>query len=78
MGFREECPQCKSDVRVCKNCDHYDPKIYNECKETQADRILEKERSNRCDFYRPRSSGSSAAKAAEDLKAAAEALFKKN
>lgn len=79
VGFREECSKCKSDVRVCKNCEHYDSKIYNECKESQADRILEKNRSNRCDYFRPRTgAGSSAAKTTVDLKAAAEALFKKN
>jgi hypothetical protein len=79
VSFREECTKCSADVRVCKNCDHYDAKIYNECKESQADRILEKERSNRCDYFRPKSQGGDlATKTATDLKSAAEALFKKS
>ncbi len=40
-----------SDVRACKNCTHYDPKIYNECRETQAERIVDKEKSNYCDYF---------------------------
>jgi DNA-directed RNA polymerase subunit RPC12/RpoP len=52
IGRREECPKCGSDLHVCKNCFHYDPKIYNECKEPQADRVLEKDKSNFCDYFR--------------------------
>lgn len=52
VGRREECPNCKADVRVCYNCEHYDAKSYNECREPQADRIVEKDKSNFCDYYR--------------------------
>lgn len=79
VGLREECPQCHADVHVCKNCEFYDPKVYNECREPQAEVIREKDRSNRCDFFKPGTGGGSSAaldkKAA--MKAAAEALFKK-
>ena len=68
---------CHADAHVCKNCEFYDPKVYNECRETSADVVREKERANFCDYFKPRSSGASSGKSAADLKAAAEALFKK-
>jgi hypothetical protein len=77
-GFRSECPHCRSDVHVCKNCQHYDVKVYNECKETQADRIVEKERANYCEYYSPRSKGDSVGDEKAKLRAAADALFKKS
>lgn len=78
VGIREECPKCHSDVHVCKNCSFYDPKVYNECREPQAEVIREKDRANRCDYFQARSgAGGKGAPTKEDLMKAAEALFKK-
>lgn len=77
VGIREECPKCRSDVHVCKNCHFYDPKVYNECKEPQAEVVREKERANVCDYFQPGSGLGGGAKSKEDLLKAAEALFKK-
>jgi hypothetical protein len=77
IGIREECEKCKSDVHVCKNCSFYDPKVYNECREPQADVVREKDRANVCDYFQPSSGAGGQAKSKEDLLAAAEALFKK-
>ncbi len=78
LGRKEECGKCRSDAHVCKNCEHYDAKVYNECRETQADFIAEKERANFCDFFRVSSKDNvSAEQKKNDLRAAAEALFKK-
>lgn len=41
-GRRDECDKCRADVHVCRNCKHYDPKVYNECREPQADRVQER------------------------------------
>ena len=76
VGRREECPFCKADLHVCKNCIHHDIQAYNECKEPQADRVLEKDRGNFCDYFTPGKVGASE-KVKNDLLAAAEALFKK-
>lgn len=79
LSRSDECPQCRADARVCKNCKFYDSKAYNECRETQADPIQEKHRSNLCDFFSPGSGGAAAEKSqAAQLRAAAEALFKKS
>lgn len=77
IGRREECPHCRSDVHVCKNCEHYDPKVYNECRETAADVVREKDRANFCDYFTPRKGGTGAVDKKAALLAAAEALFKK-
>lgn len=78
IGFREECMHCRADVHVCKNCQFYDPKAYNECREPQADVVREKDRANYCEYFTPRSGGASQKDSAAALRAAAEALFKKS
>ena len=47
----DECPSCYADLHSCKMCNFYDIKSYNECRETNADRIVEKEKSNYCDYF---------------------------
>ena len=47
----EKCPHCASSIYCCKMCIFYDPLSYNECREPNAERILEKEKTNFCDFY---------------------------
>ncbi len=79
IGRRDECSSCRSDLHSCMNCDHYDVKAYNSCKETSADVVKEKDRSNFCDYFAPKTAGGAGPKgpSKDDLKAAAEALFKK-
>jgi ribosome-binding protein aMBF1 (putative translation factor) len=78
LGRRDECPFCHADMHVCKNCQHYDPKVYNECKEPQADRVQERDRANFCDYFLIGTGAGGTGNSADQLKAAAEALFKKN
>ena len=75
-GRRDECGKCRADLHCCKNCRHYDPKVYNECRETQADRVQERDRSNFCDYFEA-GSGLKADDAREKARLAAEKLFKK-
>ncbi len=77
IGFRDECSQCRADSHVCKNCEFYDVKAYNECRETAADVVREKERSNFCDFFSANQNPGTVDDKAAKLRAAAEALFKK-
>jgi hypothetical protein len=76
VGIREECDHCGEDVHVCRNCRFYDPAVYNECREPQAEVVLEKERANRCDYFEGGGSFKGDQKQ-ESLLSAAEALFKK-
>lgn len=75
-GRREECPACHADLHVCRNCQHYDPKVYNECREPQADRVQEKDRANFCDYFIV-GAGAGGTDNRDKLRAAAEALFRK-
>jgi len=47
----DSCSDCNSDLHVCKNCQFYAPGHHNECQETQAEWVSEKERSNFCDYF---------------------------
>ena len=47
--FKAQNPD--ADVHCCRNCEFDDPGSYNECRETQAERVLEKDRSNFCDYF---------------------------
>ena len=51
IGRKEVCPFCQSDLRCCLNCLFYDFRSYNHCRESQADRVLDKDRSNFCDYF---------------------------
>lgn len=77
IGLREECPKCHEDVHCCRNCQFYDSKVYNECREPQAEVVREKERANHCEYFQAGHGSGGAGKSKEDLMKAAEALFKK-
>ena len=53
VGFRDECDRCRSDLHICLNCAHHDPAAYNECREGNAERVLDHDRANRCEYFRP-------------------------
>lgn len=75
IGREEECPHCYASLRCCKMCGFYDKSAYNECKEPMADRILEKEKANFCDFFKLGGGGGSG-ESKDNLMDAANALFK--
>ncbi len=47
----DECPSCRSDLHVCLNCKHFERGAYNDCRESQAERVVEKDRRNFCDYF---------------------------
>jgi hypothetical protein len=51
VGFRDTCEGCGADLHVCLNCALHDPGAHNQCRETQADPVVEKDRANRCDWF---------------------------
>ena len=53
VGFRDACDRCGHDLHVCRNCRHHDPAAYNECREPQAERVSDRERANRCEWFTP-------------------------
>lgn len=54
IGRSESCPHCRADLRVCLNCQHYDPAAYRECREEISEGVREKARANFCDSFQAR------------------------
>ena len=53
VGRQEACPRCDADLHCCRNCRFRDPGAHNQCRETQAEWVKEKDRSNFCDYFEP-------------------------
>ena len=60
ISRQDTCPHCNRDLRCCKQCQFYDPGAYNECREVAAERIIDKERANFCDYFVPATDGTGA------------------
>lgn len=77
VGRRDSCPKCGRDLRCCKNCEYYDANSYNECRETVAERVVDKEAANFCSFFRMAEERLKEVSQANDAKRKLEELFKK-
>ncbi len=53
VGFRDTCPGCDRPLHACLNCEFYDPTCHNECRETMAERVVDKDRANFCEYFAP-------------------------
>ena len=49
----DECPLCHADLHTCKACEFYESGSHNDCRETSAEFVSDKERGNFCDYFRP-------------------------
>ena len=80
ISRQDTCSHCDADLHGCRNCRFFDPGKHNQCAETQAEWVSEKERANCCDYFEPRTSidlvnrGGAAAQSSTE---AFDALFKK-
>jgi len=80
VGRSARCARCGADLRCCTNCRFHDTSAYNECSEPAAERVVEKDRANFCDYFSPAPAGSSQAGAAVpggDAADTLEQLFRK-
>ncbi len=77
-GRENNCLKCGKPTRVCRNCRWYAPGRANECEEPVAERVMEKERPNFCDFFEPTEAvgEGGTASSAPDLLKSAEDFFK--
>ena len=74
ISRQEECGKCRVSLYCCKMCTFYDVNVYNECREPSADRIVEKESANFCDYFILTGGGSG--NNDDKAKSDADALFK--
>jgi len=78
VQFNDDCLKCSASLHCCRNCEFYDESYSNFCRESSADRVLDKEKKNFCEFFKGIESSRQGGKSPkEDLRKAAEALFKK-
>jgi hypothetical protein len=78
VGRKDVCPACGFDLRCCLNCAFHAAGAYNDCKEPQAERVIEKERSNFCDYFvfRDAAAGLRGKDGGDSAKAKLQSLFK--
>ena len=70
-----ECPQCRKQTHVCRNCRFYEPGRPNDCQEPVAEPVKDKNRANFCDYFEPSDTAYRPAADTAQLQAAAEDLF---
>jgi hypothetical protein len=78
IGRQEQCPSCGADLHCCLNCTFYDRGAYNNCREPQAERVLDKTKYNFCDFFTFTLSSKKGEEKALGIKDELEKLFKKS
>ncbi len=53
IPFRAVCPQCGSDLHVCKTCRYYSPGKPNDCAVPGTDYVRDREAANFCEEFSP-------------------------
>ena len=79
VGRQEICPHCRGDLHCCLNCNLYDEYAQNQCRESSAEWVNDREKNNFCEYFifkDSESPGSHSSKQKEALEKL-EALFKK-
>lgn len=75
VGRRAACLACGSDLHCCRNCGFYDAGYHNQCREMQAERQVDKDIGNFCDYFSFAERTSSGAAGSESTRAALAGLF---
>jgi hypothetical protein len=51
LSRQDECPECRNYLHVCKMCVNFDTSVPKQCREDDADAVVEKSRLNFCDWF---------------------------
>lgn len=70
-----ECPHCRKQTHVCRNCRFYEPGRPNDCQEPIAEPVRDKQRANFCDYFDPSPDSHEPGEDPAKLRAAADDLF---
>lgn len=76
-GRGDECLNCNSDLHCCFQCVFYNDAFNNSCRENQAERTVEKERSNFCSYFQFGRDPSKEIEETQSIKEKLNDLFKK-
>ncbi|MFP6598913.1 MAG: hypothetical protein VB852_00545 [Deltaproteobacteria bacterium] len=71
------CSACGVELRCCMNCRFYDSSAYNDCSEPAADRVVEKDKANFCDYFSAGAGSGGTKGRSPDAAGQLEGLFKK-
>ena len=77
LSRRDECPECAVHLHVCRMCGFFDPDVPKKCREDDAEEVLDKEKSNFCEWFEPNADAFDPARAGQAAQAKSElaALF---
>ena len=77
LSRRDMCPSCAVHLHVCRMCVAYDPTVIGQCREDDAEDVLDKERLNFCEWFEPASGAFDASRqdAQAEARAELEGLF---
>ena len=53
ISRQDECPSCSFYLHVCKMCKLYDSTVPKQCREDDAEEVIEKDRLNFCEWFKP-------------------------
>lgn len=69
LSRQDECPSCSVYLHVCRMCDFFDRDVPKQCREDDAEEVVEKERLNFCEWFKPGYKAFDAARATQVAKA---------
>lgn len=69
ISRQDECPSCANYLHVCRMCEFFAPDVPRQCTEDDAEEVLDKEKLNFCDWFKPGSAVFDANRAAEEARA---------
>lgn len=77
LSQRDACPACSVHLHVCRMCEHYAPEVPTACREDDAEEVIDKEKMNFCEWFRPSDAAFDPQRARQAAQATAElgALF---
>ena len=75
IGRRDMCPNCSAYLHCCKNCEHWDKNVHNECKENRAEFIRDREEGNFCLYFTFKMLGDKGGGAQDTARSKLDALF---
>jgi hypothetical protein len=77
LGRRDACLRCGAALHCCRNCDFFAPGRHNDCREPLAERQVDKEAANFCEYFRVAAAPATPREARTGARAQLEALFRK-
>lgn len=77
LSRRDECRDCRAPVHVCRMCMYFDRNVPKQCTEDDAEEVINKEKVNFCEWFKPAAGVFDSVGAAQAAKARGEldALF---